>query len=77
MNILQKDFNAKKSRERRYFETNTALVRLIKMCVNETFSNILIGETLSDAFYIQNDLKAGALSPLLFNFALEYNVRQV
>jgi hypothetical protein len=33
---------------------------------------------LSDSFLIQNDLKQGdALSPLLFNFALEYAVRKV
>jgi retron-type reverse transcriptase len=33
---------------------------------------------LSDTFPIQNDLKqGGALSPLLFNFALEYAIRKV
>jgi hypothetical protein len=33
---------------------------------------------LSDKFPIQNGLKQGdALSPLLFNFALEYSVRKV
>jgi retron-type reverse transcriptase len=33
---------------------------------------------LSDAFHIQNGLKQGdALSPLLFNFALEYAIRKV
>jgi hypothetical protein len=33
---------------------------------------------LSDSFPIQNDLKQGdALSPLFFNFALEYAVRKV
>jgi hypothetical protein len=33
---------------------------------------------LSDSFPIQNDLKQGdALSPLLFNFALEYAIRKV
>jgi hypothetical protein len=33
---------------------------------------------LSDSFLIQNDLKQGdALSPLLFNFALEYAIRNV
>jgi hypothetical protein len=32
---------------------------------------------LSDSFPIQNDLKQGdALSPLLFNFALEYALRK-
>jgi hypothetical protein len=33
-----------------------------------------IGKNLSDNFPIQNGLKQGdALSPLLFNFALEYD----
>jgi hypothetical protein len=37
-----------------------------------------IGKHLSDSFTIQNDLKQGdALSPQLFNFALEYAIRKV
>jgi hypothetical protein len=33
---------------------------------------------LSDSFPVQNDLKQGdALSPLLFNIALEYAIRKV
>jgi hypothetical protein len=48
------------------------LVRLIKICVNLTCSKICIGKYLSGNFPIQNGLKQGdALSPLLFNFALE------
>jgi hypothetical protein len=48
------------------------LVRLIKMCLNETYSKVRIGKYLSDTFPIQNGLKHGyALSPLLFNFALD------
>jgi hypothetical protein len=54
------------------------LVRLIKMCLNETYSKVRIGKLLSDKFPIQNGLKQGdALSPLLFNFALEYTIRKV
>jgi hypothetical protein len=54
------------------------LVRLIKMCLNETYSKVRISKHLSDSFPIQNGLKQGhALSPLLFNFALEYAVRNV
>jgi hypothetical protein len=49
------------------------LVRLIKMCLNETYGKICIGKHLSGAFPIKN----GALSPLLFNFALEYTIRKV
>jgi hypothetical protein len=51
---------------------------LIKMCLNETYSKVRVGELLSDKFPMQNELKqGGALSPLLFNFALEYAVRIV
>jgi hypothetical protein len=54
------------------------LVRIIKMCLNETYSKVRIGKHLSDSFPIQNDLKQGdALSPPLFNFALEYAIRKV
>jgi hypothetical protein len=54
------------------------LVRLIKMCLNETYSKVLIGKHLSESFPIQNSLKHGdALSPLLFNFASEYAIRKV
>jgi hypothetical protein len=48
------------------------------MCLNETYSKVHTGKHLSDSFPIQNDLKQGdALSPLLFNFALEYAIRKV
>ncbi|KAJ4433571.1 hypothetical protein ANN_15880 [Periplaneta americana] len=54
------------------------LVRLIKMCLSETYSRVRIGQFLSDAFPIQCELKHGdALSPLLFNFALENAIRKV
>jgi hypothetical protein len=47
------------------------LVRLIKMCLNETYSEVRIGKHLSDDFPIQNGLKQeDALSPLLLNFSL-------
>jgi hypothetical protein len=52
------------------------LVRLIKMCLNETYSKVLVGKHLSDRFPIQDGLKReDALSPLIFNFALEYTDR--
>jgi hypothetical protein len=35
------------------------LVRLIKMCLNETYSKVRIGNLLSDKFPIQNGLKQG------------------
>jgi hypothetical protein len=54
------------------------LVRLIKMCLKETYSKVRIGKHLSDSFPIQNGIKQGdALSPLLFNFALECAIRKV
>jgi hypothetical protein len=41
-------------------------------------SKVHIGKHLSDSFGTQNGLKQGdALSPLLFNFALEYAIRKV
>ena len=53
------------------------LVRLIKMCLSETYSKVKIG-THFDMFPIMNDLKqADVLSPLPFNFALEYAIRRV
>jgi hypothetical protein len=53
-------------------------VRLIKMCLNETCSKVLISEHLFDSFPIQNVLKQGdVLSPLFVNFALVYAIRNV
>ena len=54
------------------------LLRLIKMCLTETYSRVRVGKNLSDMYPIRNGLKQGdALSPLLFNFALEYTIRRV
>ena len=54
------------------------LVRLVKMCLTETYSRVRVGKNLSDRFPIRNGLKQRcALSPLLFNFALEYAIRRV
>jgi hypothetical protein len=53
------------------------LDRLIKMCLNGTCSNVCISKHLSHIFPIQNGLKQGdALSPLLFNVALQYAIRK-
>jgi hypothetical protein len=60
------------------FGIRKKLVKLIKMCLNETCSEIHVIKLLSDKFPIQNGLKQGdALSPLLFDFALEYAIRKV
>jgi hypothetical protein len=47
------------------------------MCLNETYSKVHTGKYLSDNFPVQNGLKQGdVLSPLFFNFALEYAIRK-
>jgi len=39
---------------------------------------VQVGKHLSDMFPIRNDLKQGdSLSPLLFNFALQYAIKRV
>jgi len=54
------------------------LVRLIKTRLDRTQSKVRIGNYLSSGFPIENGLKQGdALSPLLFNFALEYAIRKI
>jgi hypothetical protein len=41
-------------------------------------SKVRVGKYLSDMFHIQNGLEQGdTLSPLPFNFALEYAIRKV
>jgi hypothetical protein len=48
------------------------------MCLDKTFSEVRIGKNLSDTFPIQNVLKhEDDLSPLIFNFALEYAIKKV
>jgi len=60
------------------FSIPLKLVRLIKVCLNETYSKVRIGKNLSDVSLIQNGLDQGnALSPLLFNFSSEYAIRNV
>jgi hypothetical protein len=54
------------------------LVRLIKMYLNETYSKVCTCKHLSESFSIQNGLKEGdAILPLLFNFSLEYAIRNI
>jgi hypothetical protein len=54
------------------------LVRLIRMCVNETYGRDWVSKHLSDMFPIKNYLKQGdALLPLIFNSAVEYVIRRV
>ena len=54
------------------------LVRSIKTSLPETYSRVRVGKNMSYRFPIRNGLKQGdALSPVLFNFALEYAIRRV
>ena len=54
------------------------LVRVIKMCLPETYSSVRVGRNLSDMFPIMNGLNQGdATSPLHFNCALEQAIRRV
>jgi len=46
--------------------------------VGKNFNEKWVGKNVSDRFPIRNGLKQGdALSPLLFNFVLEYTIRRV
>jgi hypothetical protein len=54
------------------------MVRLIIICLSEKYSRVRGGKNLSDMFPIRNGLQQGnGLSPLLFNFALEYAISVV
>jgi hypothetical protein len=60
------------------FGISMKLVSLIEVCISETYSRVCVGKNLSVRFPITNGLKKGdALSPLLYNFALEYAIRRV
>ena len=53
------------------------LMSLMKMCLNETYGTIRERKHLSEKFPIRNGLKQEyALSPLLFNFALDFAIRR-
>jgi hypothetical protein len=54
------------------------LVSLIKMCLTERDSRVRVGKYLCEMYPIRNGLKDGYdLSPLLFNFALQYAIKRV
>jgi hypothetical protein len=60
------------------FRIPMKLVRLIILCLNETYSKVHKCKHFCDNFPIQNGLKErGALSPLIFNFTLKYAFRKV
>jgi hypothetical protein len=48
------------------------------MCLNKTHSTVRVDNLLSDRFPNKNSLKQGdALSPFLFNFALQHAIRKI
>jgi len=54
------------------------IVRIIKLCLTETYSRVRVGKNLSDMFPTRNGSKQGDdLSPVLSNLALEYAIRKV
>jgi hypothetical protein len=60
------------------FDSPLKLLKLIKISLNKTYSRVMVGKHLSDRSPIKGGLKQGdALSPLLFNFALEYAISKV
>jgi len=60
------------------FGIRRKIVRLETMSLTETYSRFRVGKNVSDRFPIRNGLKQGdALSPMLFNFALDYAIRRV
>ena len=59
------------------FEIWKKLIRLIKMCLSEARSRLLVGNQF-DTFETCNRLKQeDTLSPLLFKFAFEYAIRSI
>ena len=46
------------------------LVRLIKLCLNETCRRVRVSRNLSDMFPVQNSWRRDDLSPLLFHHAI-------
>jgi len=54
------------------------MVQLVKMCLSDPISRVRIDNNMSDSFKIRNGLKQGdALTPLVFNFALEYAIFKI
>jgi len=53
------------------------LARIIKICLNETYSKVRIGKHVSDAFPIHNGVKQEDTSSLLVSSALDYATRKV
>jgi len=60
------------------FDIPSKLASLIKMSLTETYGKVRVGKNVTDRFPVRNCPKRGyALSPVLFNFALDYAIRRV
>jgi hypothetical protein len=54
------------------------LVRMTKICLNETYSEFHLGKDICNTLPIQNSVKQGdALLSLLFSLTLVYDIRKV
>ena len=51
-----------------------SLVRLIKMCRNENYSRVSVGNHMYEMFHILGGMKQDAFSPLFVNYAAEYAI---
>ena len=48
------------------------MVRLINMCLNESYNRVWVGKNLCEVFHIRDGLKQGDdQSPLVLNFGLD------
>jgi hypothetical protein len=56
------------------FDVPMKLLRLIKMCLNETYGKVYIGKHLSDNFSIQNGLKQGDIYFIATAFQLCFRI---
>ena len=60
------------------FGITMKLLRLIKMCLNETCARVQVHKHLLCIFHIKSGLKQGsAVLPLFFSCALEFAIRRV
>ena len=59
------------------WDKRTRYVRLIKMCMSETYWRVRVGKHLSSMLSIKNGFKqGGVLLLLLFTFVLKYPIRR-
>jgi len=54
------------------------IIKMVQLCNSETYSKVKLGNEMSMAFKIKSGLRQGdAMSPILFNMALESVVREM